>query len=88
VVTGTRRPTLEIYVSPGCAGCPRAIVLADALRQHRPEQPVQVIDLADYQGPLPTGVIGTPTYRLGGEIISMGNPIWEELLARVDNDGS
>jgi hypothetical protein len=60
-------------------------VLADALRRLRPEQPVAVIDLAEIGGPTPAGVIGTPTYRLGGEIISMGNPTWEELLATVDN---
>ncbi|GAB3488413.1 hypothetical protein FB471_1429 [Amycolatopsis cihanbeyliensis] len=76
---------LEIYVSPGCVGCRRASAYADALRQHRPDQPVRVIDLATHQGPLPDGVIGTPTYRLGGRIISLGNPAWEELLDTLDN---
>lgn len=79
------RRILEIYVSPTCAGCLTALVLADAVRRYRPEQPLRVIDLADYQGPLPHGVIGTPTYRLGEDIISLGNPAWEDLRDRLDS---
>lgn len=75
---------LEIYVAPGCVGCETAFRLADRLRQHRPGQPVRIIDLADFDGPLPSGVVGTPAYRLGEEIISLGNPSWEELLSHLD----
>ncbi|WP_309117692.1 thioredoxin family protein [Saccharothrix sp.] len=79
------RPTLRIYVAPGCAGCHTALGLAEAVRQARPDHTVEVIDLADQpDAPLPPGVIGTPTYVLEDEVISLGNPDWEDLLCRLD----
>lgn len=80
------RPPLRIYVAPGCAGCRTALSLAEAVRHARPDHPVEVIDLAEQPDePLPPGVIGTPTYLLAGEVISLGNPDWEELLCRLDS---
>ncbi|MDQ3579042.1 MAG: hypothetical protein M3443_15905 [Actinomycetota bacterium] len=82
---GNGRPTLRIYVAPGCAGCRTALKLAEAVRQARPYHPVEVIDLADQpDAPLPPGVIGTPTYLLADEVISLGNPEWKDLLCRLD----
>lgn len=84
---GDEPGTLEIYVSHDCANCRAALALADAVRRRRPGQPLHVIDIARHRGTLPDGVIGTPTYRLGGKIISLGNPSWEELLDRLDHVG-
>jgi alkyl hydroperoxide reductase subunit AhpF len=85
VSTGNRRPTVRIYVAPGCAGCRTALTLAEAVRHARPGYPIEVIDLADQpDAPLPPGVIGTPTYLLDGEVMSLGNPELKELLRRLD----
>ncbi|MCA1674240.1 MAG: thioredoxin family protein [Actinobacteria bacterium] len=85
MTTHDGRPILRIYVAPGCVGCRTALNLAEAVRQDRPDHPVEVIDLADQPGdPLPPGVIGTPTYLLDDEVISLGNPDLAELLSRLD----
>ncbi len=79
------RPILRVYVAPGCLSCRTALRIVDAVRQHRPAQPVEVIDLAeDSDQPLPAGVVGTPTYLLGRRVISMGNPDLAELLDQLD----
>lgn len=85
-MTTPGRPVLRVYVSPGCLGCPTAVRIAAAVRHARPQQPVEVVDLAEWPTePLPDGVIGTPTYELGGHIISMGNPGLADLLALLDS---
>jgi hypothetical protein len=86
VTTGNGRSVLRIFVAPGCAGCRTALTLAEAVRQARPGRPIEVIDLADQpEVPLPPGVIGTPTYVLDDEVISLGNPELKELLRRLDS---
>ncbi|MGH3951834.1 MAG: hypothetical protein ACRDSE_22405 [Pseudonocardiaceae bacterium] len=80
------RPALRVYIAPGCLGCRTALRRVDAVRRSRPGQPVEVIDLADRPDePLPAGVVGTPTYLLGDQVISMGNPNLAELLERLDS---
>lgn len=81
----TERAVLRIYIAPGCASCQTALRLADTVRRRRPEQPVEVIDLAEHDGPVPEGLVGTPTYRLGDTTIALGNPSLQELLDRLDN---
>ncbi|WP_241175889.1 DsbA family protein [Modestobacter sp. KNN46-3] len=34
----------------------------------------------------PAGLVGTPTYRLGGRVRWLGNPSTEELLAAWDEE--
>jgi hypothetical protein len=80
------RPALRIYIAPGCAGCRTALTLAETVRRARPGQPIEVIDLADQpDAPLPPGVVGTPTYLLGDDVVSLGNPEPGDLLRRLDN---
>lgn len=80
------RPTLRIYVAPGCAGCRTALDIAETVRHARPHQPIEVIDLAAQpDNPLPPGVVGTPTYLLDSDVISLGNPALDELLRRLDS---
>ncbi|GAA5101647.1 hypothetical protein GCM10025762_00250 [Haloechinothrix salitolerans] len=65
--------------------CRTALRVVDAVRQARPDQPVEVVDLAEVADqPLPPGVVGTPTYLLGQRVISMGNPELNELLEQLD----
>ncbi|MEB3370961.1 thioredoxin domain-containing protein [Saccharopolyspora mangrovi] len=84
-VNRTEVLVLRIYVSPGCAGCRTAEELADTVRRVRPAQPVELIDLAEHDGPMPEGLVGTPTYRLGKTTIALGNPSLPELLHHLDN---
>lgn len=78
--------TLRVYVAPDCVSCRTVLRIVDAVRQARPEQVVEVVDLSrlPMDEPLPPGVIGTPTYLLDDRVISLGNPELPELLARLD----
>jgi hypothetical protein len=58
--------------------------LVEAVRQIRPRQPVEVIDLDDPEVRVPAGVVGTPTFLLGERVVSLGNPTMDELLATLD----
>lgn len=78
-------PVLRIYVAPGCAGCDTAVAMAVAVRQVRSHREVVVIDLADGAEPPPAGVIGTPTYLLDDEVVSLGNPTLRDLLGILDS---
>ncbi len=85
--TPARGPLLEVYVSAGCLGCVRARELVAHLRRARPGAAVETIDL-DRAPPeaLPVGLVGTPTYRLGGRVRWLGNPSAEELVAVWDEE--
>lgn len=76
---------LRIFVAPGCAGCDTAVEMASAVGQIRPHREVVVIDLAENPVSLPPGVIGTPTYLLDDEVVSLGNPTLEHLLGILDS---
>ncbi len=78
------RLPLRVVVSAGCAACGRAGELIDAVRRLRPSQPIEVIDLDDRAAEIPAGVVGTPTFLLGEQIVSLGNPTLEVLLATLD----
>lgn len=78
-------PTLRVYIAEDCTSCRTALRIVDAVRQARPDHPVDVIDLsAAPEQPLPPGVVGTPTYLLGQRVISLGNPDLAELLDQLD----
>ena len=79
---GPRR--LQVFVSAGCDNCRHARELVDAVRRLRPLQPVEVVDLDAGAGAVPAGIIGAPTYRLGEEIFSLGNPTLDDLLVTLD----
>jgi hypothetical protein len=85
VILAGRPPALLICVAPGCAGCDTAVAMAAAVRQVRPHREVVVIDLADGPASLPSGVIGTPTYLLDDEVVSLGTPTLAELLRVLDS---
>ncbi len=78
------RLTLRVVVSTGCTTCWRARELAEVVGQLRPSQPVEVIDLDGPSVPVPEGVVGTPTILLGPQIVTLGNPTLEALLATLD----
>ncbi len=80
----TVSPVLRVVVSAGCATCGRAVEIVDAVRRLRPRQPVEVLDLDDRGARAPIGIVGTPTFLLGEQVISLGNPTLEVLLGTLD----
>lgn len=78
------RLPLRVFVSAGCAACRRAAELAETVRRLRPSQPVEVVDLGHRSAPVPEGVVGAPTFLLGQQVVSLGNPTLEALLATLD----
>lgn len=72
-------------MSAGCAACRRAGELVEAVRRLRPAQSIEVIDLDDRDSVVPAGVVGTPTFLLGEEIVAMGNPGLGLLLDTLDD---
>jgi hypothetical protein len=78
---------LQVYVSAACPSCLRATELVTQLRQMRPGAAAQLVDLdRTAPGAEPAGLVGTPTYVLGGRLRWLGNPSAEELLAAWDEE--
>jgi hypothetical protein len=76
--------TLRVYISDSCAGCDIARALVEYVRRLRPHHPIELINL-DQDGAIrPSYVFGTPTYCLDDQIISLGNPSVQALLAALD----
>ncbi len=70
---------LEIYIQEGCFGCQRSSALAERAREAFPEMQVEIVDFGASRRVYRDQVAATPTYVLGGEIISLGNPSPAEL---------
>lgn len=77
------RPLL-IYVSAGCFSCATAHDLLAQVQQARPGYPARLIDLDQPDTTRPAHVFGTPTYCLGEQIVSLGNPTLEMLIDLID----
>ncbi len=67
-----------------CAGCRITRDLVEAVRRLPPAQPVEVIDIGAPVVPLPTNVVGTPTFLFGERVVALGNAALDELLAILD----
>jgi len=76
--------TLRVYVSDTCAGCDIARALVEYVRRLRPHHPIEVVNLDQDDAVRPHYVFGTPTYCLDDQIISLGNPSAQALLAALD----
>ncbi|MGH2531450.1 MAG: hypothetical protein ACRDJW_03995 [Thermomicrobiales bacterium] len=75
---------LEIFVTPECLGCPTAFALADSVRARAiPLVEVHVTDLSAPGAERPDAVFAVPTYLLDGQVLSLGNPDEEWLVARL-----
>ena len=75
-----------VYVADGCGSCHRARELVAQLRLRRPDADIELVDLSRIppEQPLPAGLVGTPTYTVGGRVRWLGNPSPHELLEVVD----
>jgi hypothetical protein len=75
---------LEVLVSVSCAGCARALALAQRFALDRPDVLVDVVDV-DEPGWRPhPGFAGTPMFYLGDTVVSYGNPELAQLHAAVE----
>jgi hypothetical protein len=75
---------LRVYISDTCAGCDIARALVEYVRRLRPHHPIEIVNLDEDGAVRPPYVFGTPTYCLDDEIISLGNPSAQALLAALD----
>ena len=76
--------TLRVYVSAACASCATAYERVAQVRQLRPHQPIEVVDLDQAGAKRPSAAFGTPTYYLDDRVISLGNPSLPALLAELN----
>lgn len=80
---------LEVFVSEGCFGCDTALNVAQSIRDSLiPGLQVDVIDLTQPESERPSNVFATPTYRLNGRVISLGNPDKVEIVEQLREMGS
>ncbi len=73
---------LILYADLGCVTCERSRALLDDIVVVYPDLDVQVIEVDETQ-PLPDEIIAVPTFILQGQVISMGNPTFDQLIALV-----
>jgi hypothetical protein len=75
---------LTVYISEGCWSCQQAREIAAQMRQHYSELEVELIDVDGPEVETPEAVFATPTYVLGGQIVSLGNPKPETLRELIE----
>lgn len=77
---------LEIYIAANeCANCDEALLIAEQARRIAGLEVVVIdLDVLDAQRePIPAEIFAVPTYRLNGQVISLGNPEREAFLAML-----
>jgi alkyl hydroperoxide reductase subunit AhpF len=79
----TGAPRLEVYVSSACLNCAEAVRRAEEGAVLYPGIVVQVVDLDLDRLPPPEPIVAVPTYVLDGQVVSLGNPYPEQLIARL-----
>ncbi len=72
---------LEVYISEDCWSCAESERIVADVIDHFPNINVQFLDMSTTQQP--ENVFATPTYRLNGRVISLGNPTREELYQKL-----
>jgi hypothetical protein len=77
--------TLRIYISSSCIISRFTQDIIQAVQRLRPWQEIEVINLDVSESSRPHYVFGTPTYCLDDEIIALGNPTVEDLIALLDS---
>lgn len=75
----TQAPHLTVLVAKHCAACERTPQVLESITALVPGLIVTVIDVDE--SPIPDGItlIGTPTYLVGGRVVSLGNPDPQQL---------
>lgn len=72
---------IEVIVARDCPMCAYSYVLIDQALSLRPDASITVTDRSDATGEV---VIATPTFRVNGRTVGLGNPDLAELLDWID----
>ena len=78
---------LEIYIDQACPGCTQARKLAASVQEAIPGLEVRILDLTHPNITKPPSIFVVPTYVLDGATVSLGNPNFEELVAKIEGSG-
>ena len=76
---------LDIYIEGGCKNCLTSVTIAEQVKEQMPAVQVNVIDLVQEPNRRREQIFAVPTFILNGEILSLGNPRLEDLLAALRN---
>lgn len=76
--------TVTVLVSRSCGACIASRDLARRLATDRPHLTVRVQDIDEPGWTQPAGFIGTPTWLIDGNVVSLGNPSQTWLLERLN----
>jgi hypothetical protein len=80
---------IDLFVSPGCPGCPAARAVLRAFARAHPDVQVHEWDLSRDPGPaLGRGIFATPTVLLDGIHILPGVPHASDLQRHVRTGGA
>ncbi len=74
---------IVIYVSPHCANCDYAYVVAEQVAREFSQVDVRFVNMAAPEEPVPESVFATPTYLLNGRVWSLGNPSEDDVRAAL-----
>lgn len=74
---------LRIYVARHCETCAEARRIAEKTRQTYENVQVEIMELDGENAANPDDVFSVPTWVLDGKVISLGNPSYDELSAKL-----
>ncbi|MBI4330670.1 MAG: hypothetical protein HY673_05270 [Chloroflexi bacterium] len=74
---------LNVYVAKHCFGTAEAARVAEKARQKLPDIQVKVTTIEDIPATDPILVPATPAYFLDGRLLFLGNPRFDELVAKI-----
>lgn len=81
----SNRPLIEVVVAAGCEVCGYSRELVALVGRLRPDANIVIADRREVSGET---IIATPTYRLDGRTVSLGNPELSEFLKWIDERAS
>jgi hypothetical protein len=76
---------LDVYVSSACSICDRSRdIVCEVLDRGLPQVRARIIDLDRPGADRPANVFAIPTFVLDGDVVSLGNPEVDWLIARIE----
>lgn len=76
---------LQVFITPDCYGCQRAVELAGWVQELQPRLEVRIVDLAATPDTGQGVVFAVPTYLYNRKLLFMGNPSPQELHEWVNS---
>lgn len=75
---------LDVFVEADCRFCGTSQAIADDLARRYPQLVVRVVDVAEAGAEVPESLVAVPTYMLDGRVVSLGNPLVDDLAALIE----